>query len=189
MHTKLRIDLSQGIIDIEGEDQFVREIYADFKDSLMSKAGNQDRNSDASTSVTSASTTTVSSRKPSSRNKTKKELSGSDVDPDHPKLDKTLDTSGLSEFYGRYKPSNHPEKILLFVKFLADELGVEKVNTDHVYTCYMSVKERLPKAFAQSFRDAHGRNYGFIEYGGADVSVTIAGENHYNSGIKKQVAE
>ena len=36
MTTKLRIDISQGLIDIEDDPELVREIYADFKTYLLS---------------------------------------------------------------------------------------------------------------------------------------------------------
>lgn len=35
MHTKLHINISQGIVDVEGDADLVREIYADFKDKLL----------------------------------------------------------------------------------------------------------------------------------------------------------
>lgn len=39
--TKLRIDLKQGLLEVEGTDQFVREIYSDFKDRLLSNHQHQ----------------------------------------------------------------------------------------------------------------------------------------------------
>jgi hypothetical protein len=38
MPTKLHINLQQGIIDVEGETDLVKEVYADFKDHLLKKA-------------------------------------------------------------------------------------------------------------------------------------------------------
>jgi hypothetical protein len=39
MTTKLHIDMSHGLIDIEGDADLVREIYADFKTTLLNGAG------------------------------------------------------------------------------------------------------------------------------------------------------
>ena len=36
MTTKIRIDLSQGIVEAEGSETFVQRIYNDFKESLAS---------------------------------------------------------------------------------------------------------------------------------------------------------
>ena len=49
MTIKLHINISQGIIDVEGDAAFVREIYANFKDQLLS--GVKLRNNDAATNV------------------------------------------------------------------------------------------------------------------------------------------
>lgn len=199
MTTKLHINLAQGIIDIEGDPDLVRAIYQDFKDQLLdavtrappasaapmpapAPTGNSDNASDAS-----------GKPKPKRRAPAKKKANGdenvSGVVADSPKLDKNLDTSGLGAFYGKYVPKNNAEKILIFLKFMVDELGIESPNTDQVYTCFKATGEKIPKAFAQAFYDTSSK-LGYIDFRGAtDLPITIAGDNHFNLSLKKKVAE
>jgi hypothetical protein len=59
-----------------------------------------------------------------------------------------------------------------------------------VYTCYVKANERVPKAFAQAFRDASGRTFGFIDYRSAmDMRITTAGTNHFKFDLKRKSAE
>jgi len=85
------------------------------------------------------------------------------INADHPKLDKNLDTSGLPTFYGQFEAKNNAEKILIFLKFMNDELQIKPPNTDQFYTCFEKVDERVPRAFAQAFRDASSKS-GYIDY-------------------------
>lgn len=199
MQTKLHINISQGIIDVEGDPDLVREVYADFKVQLLSVA-----KTPAPPAATPASPAAAveppandlggkpkGKRRPVQR----KRAGGGDgegptVLADSPKLDKSLDTSALVAFYGRFEAKNHPEKVLVFLKFLTDELGIESPNTDQVYTCYEQVDERIPKVFPQAFRDASGRKFGFIDYSSpTDIRVTIVGNNYFKFNLKKKKAE
>lgn len=105
-------------------------------------------------------------------------------------MDKHLDTLKLADFYGQFEVSNNPEKILVFLKFLTDELGIESPNTDQVYTCYVAVNERVPKVFSQAFRDASGRKFGYIDYNSpTDIQITINGSNYFNHDLKRKTVE
>ena len=191
MHTKIRIDLSQGIIDIEGDDEFVREVYGDLRDSLIRKVEGQESMPDEK--IKSDPETVkkpVAKQRPTSRKKAANETNHGQPDPDNPRLDKDLDLSRLATFYGQFEPSNHPERILLFAKFLKDELDLDAITTDHIFTCYMGMREHVPEAFKQSFRDAHGNRYGYINFSdGSNVDVSVSGENHFNHKIKRKDPE
>lgn len=190
MHTKLHIDLSQGIIDIEGDSEFVREIYSDLRESIVQKAEVEDLTRDEETKKEPKSPKRQTPRRSSSRKKAVQEATKTVADPHHPQLDKTLDTSNLAAFYGQYSTVNHPEKILVFAKFIIDELKMEAATTDHIFTCYMALKERVPQAFAQSFRNAHGKRHGFIDYrSDGTLHISMKGENHLNHEMNKKDAK
>lgn len=188
MDAKLHIDVSQGIVSIEGDVEFVREVYADFKDNLerlrVLDGGDQaivSRQSKTK-SLPSKSKQSGAARKPSRRAVEK--LS---VDPKNPQLDKSLDTSGLREYFEQFKPKNQPERILIFAKFLIEEKEMQSINTDHIYTCYSTSKAKIPEAFAQSFRHAQGRRHGYIEFDSfSDLKITTLGENHFNQVIARE---
>lgn len=188
MTTKLHINLSQGIIDIEGDPDLVREIYSDFRDRLLEAAANPlETNGAATPSPEDADEPAAKvkrKRRAPAKRRANGEQDGPTVSSDSPKLDKNLDTAKLPEFYGRYTAKNHPEKILTFLKFLTDVAGVASPNSDQVFTCYKAVNEKLPVAFAQAFRDTSAKGYIDLK-SSADMPVTIAGDNHFNFKMKK----
>jgi hypothetical protein len=111
------------------------------------------------------------------------------VSADHPKLDKNLDTSGLPTFYGQFEAKNNAEKILIFLKFMNDELQIKSPNTDQFYTCFEKVDERVPRAFAQAFRDASSKS-GYIDYKSpTDIRPTIMGNNYFKLELKRKTGE
>lgn len=193
MQTKLHIDVVHGTIDVDGDTDFVKQVYSDFRATLLSRLQTSTESTgddEKGKQKPPGKSAPPKPKKPTIRKRVKKEVDASGIDPDHPKLDKSLDTSGLAKFYSQFEPKNNAEKILIFTKFLTEELGIESPNTDHYYTCYSHLKERIPKVFAQAFRDAHGRSYGYIDYKSpSDISITIIGTNHFNDGIKKKGAE
>lgn len=194
MTAKLHINISQGVIDIEGDPDLVREIYADFKDQLLagSMVRGQPRTEpdEADDAEEVPKSRAKTKRKASVRKKANGDEAGPSVSADSPKLDKSLDLSGLQAFYDRYDATNNPQKILVFLKFMNDELGIESPNTDQFYTCFEKVNARVPKVFSQAFRDASGRNFGYIDYNSPmDVKITTVGSNYFKFDLKKKGAE
>lgn len=156
MQSKLHIDLSRGIVEIEGDADLVREIYQDVKDRLLDGAtparrphNSADEESAVEAESGGGETKQRARRRPApKRRQTNGDEGGPSVVADSPKLDKTLDTSGLPAFYDRYEAKNNPEKILVFLKFMTDELSIDAPNTDQFYTCFEKVNERVPKVFS-----------------------------------------
>lgn len=194
MSAKLHINILQGVIDIEGDPGLVREIYADFKNQLLGGTITRGQSSvernEAEDVEEAPKQRVTAERKAVSRKRPDGDELGRGVNADVPKLDRDLDTSRLTAFYGQFKPKNHPEKILVFLRFLINELGIVAPNTDQIYTCYTKVNERIPKAFAQAFRDTSGKSFGYIYYkSSTDMKITTAGANHLKFDIKKKDAE
>ncbi|TIT19580.1 MAG: hypothetical protein E5W70_24775 [Mesorhizobium sp.] len=198
MTTKLHINISQGVIDIEGDPDLVREIYTDFKGQLLNGvkfASPTPAPAPAESPAGTADDDTLAKPRTKRQPSSKKKASGGDdagsgVVANSPKLDKNLDTSTLPAFYGQYELKNNAEKILVFLKFMNDKLGIEGPNTDQFYTCYEKADERVPKVFSQAFRDASGRKFGFIDYNSpTDIRVTTVGNNHFKFDLKKKGGE
>lgn len=193
MTAKLHINISQGIIDIEGDPDLVRDIYADFKEHLLQgamvtpNAGHSQIPNDEATDEPAVKQKLK--RRATTKKKVGVEDGGSGVSIDHPKLDKNLDTAKLSSFYSQFSPKNHPEKILIFLKFITESLEIESPNTDQVFTCYKAVNEKIPQAFAKAFRDTSGK-FGYIDMKSAtNILIPIAGDNHFTHTLKKKTAE
>lgn len=192
MTTKLHVNLSQGIIDVEGDPAFVRAIYDDFKNQLLdslkgigpASPAYEPKFADAPDAGNDTPAKPKAKRRASGKRKSSGEQDGSGISSEAPKLDKQLDTAKLPAFYAGYTVKNHPEKILVFLKFLTEVAGVESPNSDQVFTCYKAVGEKLPVAFAQAFRDTSGKGYIDLK-SSTDMPVTIAGDNHFNFKLKK----
>ncbi|WP_428028175.1 hypothetical protein [Altererythrobacter sp.] len=192
MMTKLHINLAQGIVDVEGDPEFVSRVYSDFKDQLLSGTAFSPPEREDSDSEAKGS---LPKNQPKVRRRAaprKRAVSGDDtsgVSADHPKLDKNLDTAKLGDFYGQFKPKNNAERILIFLKYIIDELGIENPNTDQVYTCFKKTGDKIPKAFAQAFYNVSSRE-GYIDFRSAsDIGITIVGDNHFNLELKRKEAE
>lgn len=190
MGNKLYVDISKGIVEVEGDANLVREVYSDFRERLLDTEFHV-----VDGRATGGKSRTKDEPKPTKRRSrtSNKEASGRTgligADPDSPKLDKEIDTSGLAAYFGEFEPRNHSENILIFLRFLTETLGIEKPNTDQVFTCYRKVGERLPKAFRQAFHNASSR-HGYIEFGSAnDLAVTTAGMNHFDHDLKRASAD
>ena len=187
MHAKLHIDISQGIIDVEGDPELVREVYADFKEKLLDGISSSPPPGVVETNSAKPVSKKKANRRKTARKKSTTKEGGSSANPYSPKMDKNLDTSDLASFYGQYEAKNHPEKVLIFLKFLGDHLEIEAPNADQVYTCYRAVDERLPKVFLQAFRDASGKKFGYIDYSSpTELSVTTVGHNRLKFNLKKK---
>ncbi len=186
MTAKLLIDLKARSLEVEGDIDFVRDVYSDFKDFLVhSMAEVPEGADDESASGEREKLSSPKTRRRSATRTTTKKAAGTDtaaiqVNPDNPTLDKNLNTTGIVEFYSQFQPKNHPEKILIFARFLKDSLGLEKVNVNEIYTCYSAVSEKPAAAFAQSFRDTSSKKFGYIDYNSpTDIVLTFIGNRYF----------
>jgi hypothetical protein len=185
-NTKLHINLQQGVIDVEGEEGFVKDVYQHFRDLLVKPEKGEDSThiEKSESGKTSNSEDEAPSRKAVlKRARTVKVVKSSD--PDAPKpgkyvpsLDKTLDLSKLNDFTSKHAIKTQVERILAYATFLRDVLGKETCTCDQIFTCYKSEREKMPKAFVQAFRDASKKN-GYIDFDSINkISVSIMGDNH-----------
>lgn len=102
--TKLRIDLSQGIIEAEGTEEFVSSIYSDFKDKLVVTAPDIRKRQSVPTPASPAKRSTSKAKAKvvsKTKNSTPKPFTT-------PTLLKDLDLSGgsnesLQDFYSKYE--------------------------------------------------------------------------------------
>lgn len=189
MTSKVLINVYEGTVHVEGETDFVKEVYGDFKD-LMIEMMNQTPLPSRGAVETLQNETVIkpkAKKRASSKKASNSDAQASGINPDNPTLDKNLDTTGAREFYGLYAAKNHSEKILIFMRFLKEKVGIENPTTDQIYTCYNAVGEKPAAAFAQSFRDTSSKKFGFIEYKSAnDISLTFIGNRYFDHDLKKK---
>jgi len=203
--TKLHINLSQGVFDIEGDPELVREIYNDFRQQLLGGMNGlaqrhlsepqpqlQPLDHQVLTMKEEPGPTVKSKRRPTAKKKASNngDEGASGIIADSPKMDKSLNLAALPSFYEQFETANNAEKVLIFLKYLIDELEIDHPNTDQIYTCFERVNARIPKVFSQTFRDASGRRFGYIDYDGpSNIRVTTHGNNHFKFDLKRKSAE
>ena len=195
---KLHINLVQGIIDVEGDAEFVREVYRDYRERLTAKqmeppasmgsVSDDENDAGEATAANSGANDSRRRRRKPSANKAPKE-GGSGISSYKPALVGDLDTKDIKTFLGDYEPKNHYDKIVLFTLYL-EKKGISRVSFDQIYTCYRDAQIKTPVAFSQAFIDLRGKK-GFIEFSDmTDVTLTERGRNHgLFGGIAKKAVE
>jgi hypothetical protein len=193
MASKIHINLAQGILDIEGDEEFVKSIYESLLDQVVAQFGNgkiadqsaaaadvqadDEQDVDAPNPVQKTSRKRASSKRASSEGTLKAAYS--------PKIVADLDTTGVSQFFAQYIPKTNSDKILIFAKFLESK-GANNCSADDIYTCFIAAKQRVPMAYKQSLYHARGRTNAFIKFQSIDeISVTHIGSNHFNHDLQR----
>ena len=175
--TKIKIDLGQGTIEAEGSEEFVRSIYADFKERIRV----------ATTTQPYMTKRTKEGGK--EKKKTAPKIKKRTAAP-APQLLKDLDLSGkgkkssLKEFYRKYTAKSYFEKNLVFCYYLQEEIKKTPITVDHVFTCYRHIPRiKVPKAFVQSLLDTSSRK-GWLDTSSLDnITVPIGGTNHLENDL------
>ncbi|MDQ1197415.1 hypothetical protein [Agrobacterium sp. SORGH_AS 787] len=199
-NVKLHINITQGIIDAEGDQDFVWRVYEDFKDRIVSInpsaappiADNQD-----ATEVT-PDIQTVQADKQRKKPKRRaspvavstggKEKSAPRITSHKPRLLHDLDTGGIKEFLAQFNLTNNSDIIAAIGKFLETK-GRPMASVDAYFTCFHDASIKPPEAFGQAFVKARGNTKGYITFTTADdIELTIRGRNRVDHGdIKKTV--
>jgi hypothetical protein len=168
-NSKLRIDLPQGLIEVEGSEAFVLSVYSDFKDRLAAQSANRTAPPlNPATGSTGAGN--ESERRPTGRKSKARAASQTAGTPksrkgvrDGQSIVKELDlTKGkhgrLKDFYAKYDLKTNMERNLVFVYYMQNELDLTGITDNHVFTCYRDVSAKLPGALRQSLADTASRN-------------------------------
>lgn len=178
MDTKLRIDISQGFLEVEGSEAFVREIYGDFKDKISELA-------QVTQKKTKAPQVSEPEEPPTRKSKARTQRRETLTIVKDLNLAAQDDKPSLKDFYSRYSVSNNFERNLIFVYYLQNFAKVTSITNNHVFTCYRNVNVRIPGAFNQSLWDT-GSKKGWIDTGSLDdIKLTTHGINYIEYEITK----
>lgn len=197
MNTKLTINLKDGILDIDGSEEFVRCFYEDFKGEVAKRAiatPTISRQIDASPLVNDIIAGAETHKDKPSKSRAKRSSNAGEGQKKSgtykPSFDASLNLKGLPEFYDSLAPTNAAEKILVFAAFLLEQLNMQSFNADHIYTCFFSVKDRtkIPEAFAQAFHNTQARTHYIQMNSIQEISLTTAGHNRLEEMKKLKAA-
>ncbi len=175
--TKLKIDLRSGVLEIEGAESLVREIYQDYKEKIVrgefEPVEELSPPSDAGTHTPSTKPRRTKSGASKTTNKRKESY----------QIVKDLDLSpkggkeSLKDFYSKKSPSTALKRNALFVYYLQKIAKTKDIGVNHIYACYKNVSERVPGALRQSLLDTSSRNGWIDTKSMQNITITTHGEN------------
>lgn len=173
--TKLKIDLRSGVLEVEGEEAFVREVYQDHKDKVsqdnFTPISEPDRVENEPKTHAKAQKIKNNGSKVGSRRKEAYHIV-KDLD-----LSAKGEKEALKSLYEKKSPSSAMQRNAVFVYYLEKVAKVSGVGVDHIYTCYKNVNEKVPGALRQSLLDTSFKK-GWIDTKSMEnITITTLGEN------------
>ncbi|ESX23024.1 hypothetical protein [Mesorhizobium sp. LSJC264A00] len=198
MTVKLRIDLSQGILEVEGEEDFVREIHKEFQSyaskpppgatSRAAPEKEEGEGEDSSEAVNTDQQQPLKKRKQARKQKTTVDgqASKNKAGSYQPAVLKELKLDGLKEYYQVYDPISHQEKVLIFGSYFKEEKNLPVFTANHLFTCYRVLNEKPPGAFLQVIRDTSAKK-SWLNYVDTDnISVVHIGETYLAHDMRRK---
>lgn len=194
--SKLRIDLSHGLIEVEGAESFVLSVYNDFKGRFTEVGGKFDPQSIA----TAVDHPAAAAPKPKAKKaRAKAAGNGATAKPkgrsrENGTLLKDLDLTNskqgrLKDFHAQFDAKSAPDHNLVFAYYLQHKLGLTGITPDHFYTCYREVSVRVPGALRQSLFNTANRNGWLNTADMENIVVTTRGMNHLEHDLPKKAKQ
>lgn len=180
MNYKLHIDISKGLIEAEGDKDFVLHVYEDFKDSVARVRTTHDASvalahkSKGTNTPVLLSSVEKTSPPPAKKGKARK--------TGQPTINKNLNlyaegaNPSLKDFMAGYNTPSNQARNLLFVYYLKELKELDNVGADEVFTCYKHMGLKIPN-IPQGLRDTAYLKGWLDTSASDDVTVTIAGQN------------
>jgi len=192
MAARLKVDLLNGMLEVEGPEDFVREIHDSFRlyATVALKFGSSGGEAIATQMSAPQEDSDVESNKRKRTPRRKRADSGdgnSGVKPSQysPTVIKNLDLNGIKEFVSPFSLKSHPDKVLVYAIFLRDKKDISPCTADQIYTAYRFVGEKTPTAFLQAIRDASTKK-DLVDYQSPNnITVTHIGDNRFLHDLQK----
>ncbi len=198
MTTKLKIDLKAGQLEVEGSEDFVERLYADFISALRISPPAPSTTDSVSSTVPMDESHPIQSSPAPNKPTRKQQQAKSNGQPKtksksrkDPEFLKDLDLSGggsqpsLKSFFSRYEHKTNYERNLIFTYYLKQVMNLETVTPDHIFTCYRHCGQKIPKALEQGLRDT-ANDRGWLDVDNMDdIRTPIAGINHIEHDMPK----
>lgn len=190
--TRVKINLNEGTLEAEGEESFVQGVYNDFKDQLATGSNHQSNTPPPGKQSTQAQHVPQIDVPPKSTNAAKTKQSSA---RSMPSIVKSLDLSSrngnksLRDFHAEKSPGNAMENNALFAYHLKNNLELDQMGIDHIYTCYKEVSVRPPTALRQSLIDTANRK-GWIDTSSLDnIALSLRGETFIDHDLPRKATK
>ena len=195
---KFKIDVKQGVVELEGSENFVdkhldkfEEIFKSaIKQTMAQGIGHslpdsnvsalQQQNSEKKLGISKLELVKAHSN---NKHATKQYLSLPPIPVD---LKANENKAGLREFYTEKKPVNHYEKTVVFVYYLTKINKQTEVKYGEILSCYEEVDEKKP-SITDIIKNSI-RYKGWLEQGSGKfiTRLTISGENFVKFDLPQQ---
>jgi hypothetical protein len=204
--TKFKIDVKQGVVELEGSENFVDKHLDKFEEIFKSAIKQtmaqgiihsltddnvpalQQQNSEKKLGISKlelvkANTNTNNNNNNNNRHATKQSPSLPPIPVD---LKSNVNKVGLREFYAEKKPANHYEKTVVFVYYLTKINKETEVKYGEILSCYEEVDEKKP-SITDIIKNSV-RYKGWLEQGSGKfiTRLTISGENFVKFDLPQQ---
>jgi hypothetical protein len=174
MDARLRLQVGDIQLEIEGSEAFVEKIYNDHKGRLTSKGSSKNDGKQPDSPV-------------GKEGRQSKRRSNKSVKGLH-RIDLNLRPAGkpsLKEFVAEYKEPTKDELYLLCIAYLRNALKVDGITVDHVYTCLDELGQRVPTYLRQVLTNTKNEK-GWIDTTNFEkLTTTIKGDNHMKLDMEK----
>ena len=190
----MTIDLSQGTLEVEGEEEFVKSVYTDFKEVIKSNVSPNEKNLNKGHGTTTKPLNTFresEKNSPVARVTQRRKPRGPSLS-----IINDLDLSGgskcenLKDFFKQYEAKSNMERNLIFIYYLQQKLEITGISVNHVFTCYRNVSGlKAPEALYQSLLDTKNIK-GWLDTSDTEnITVTVSGINHLEHDMPKKLNE
>src|SRR5205807_1846246 len=131
MNARLTINLRDGLLEVEGAEDFVRTIYHDFKEQVARTALQPGPANAVEQLEHHSPPAEQPNERRQKRSRRRPSAEGGKTKPSDSKPTfKDLNLAGLGEFYDKFGPKNHNEKILSFVIFLRNQRKIKPCSAE-----------------------------------------------------------
>ena len=170
--SRIRLNIDKGILEVEGREGFVLQVYEDFKQSTLESrpqaSESRKRVKEQEGVVRENGKKPRSSKGPRAKPRVLENLN----------LAASNGRLSLRDYYTQFAAKTNFERNLIFVYYLQNELKLETITADHVYSCYAAVKGKYPTAMVQSLYDTNHKRRWLNTESIEDIKLTTVGVNH-----------
>ena len=177
---KLLIEIGTVKLELEGTEEFLREMYGEFKHQINTASPHQFLAQDAA----SPNTESICKEQPALRRKrtasTPKTTKATQTkSSQEPSVDSSLPISELKEYFDNRRPKNNPECIIVFAAYLRDKHNISPCTIDQLYTCFWSLRKeiKIPRRFRQAVIDTKNKKKWVEWVDENSIQITNIGEN------------
>ena len=87
------------------------------------------------------------------------------------------DKRSLNDFITEVKPATDEERVLTFVQYMRETLGLQEITQNHVFSCFKQGSRKIPADLPQTIRNIV-RKKGWLVVEGKNIRVSTSGSNH-----------